>query len=255
MLTQSTYFLNRAVVFATSVLVSVSSALSATVTMNPTMDALVTTGPSGNLANNNYGGAGSISVSAPGLEMGEQQAVLQFNLGGAVSAFDAQFGAGQWSIESISLRLTSGNANNPIFNSPAAGAFGISWMQNDSWLEGIGTPAAPGATGITFSSLQSTFMSANDQNLGSFTYNGSTSGSSTYTLGLSSGLLGDISSGDNVSLRLFAEDSTVSGVFSSRNFGTAGNRPVLTMVAVPEPAAIAMLGIGLTLALLWRKRR
>src|SRR5687768_12763069 len=84
------------------VLLSVASVPGASFTANPTMDALVTTGPNGSRANDNYGGAGSISLSAPGLEMGELQSVLQFNFAGAVSAFNAQFGAGQWSVESVS---------------------------------------------------------------------------------------------------------------------------------------------------------
>jgi len=237
-----------------SVLLGAASALGATFSTNPTMDALITTGPTGNLVNNNYGGAGSLSLSAAGLEMGELQSVLQFNFAGAVSAFNTQFGEGQWSIESVSLRLTAANANNAIFNSPASGTFSISWMQNDLWQEGTGTPASPGASGITFSSLQTTFISPNDENLGSFTFNGATSGASTYTLGPSAGVLSDIVSGGDVSLRLFAADSAVSGVFSSRNFGTAANRPLLTIVAVPEPDTIALLSLGLMAATAWRRR-
>jgi hypothetical protein len=237
-----------------SVLLGVTSALGATFSANPTIDALVSTGPTGNLVNNNYGGAGSLSLSPAGLEMGELQSVLQFNVAGAMSAFNTQFGPGQWSIESVSLRLTAANANNAIFNSPAAGAFGISWMQNDSWQEGTGTPASPGATGITFSSLQSTFIGPNDENLGGFAFNGSTSGASSYTLGLSPGILGDIFAGGDISLRLFAADSTVSGVFSSRNFGTVANRPLLTVVVVPEPDTITLFSLGLMVATVCRLR-
>ena len=237
-----------------SVLLGAASALGATFSTNPTMDALVTTGPTGNLVNNNYGGAGSLSLSAAGLEMGELQSVLQFNVAGAASSFNTQFGVGQWSIESVSLRLTAANANNAVFNSPASGAFSISWMQNDSWQEGTGTPASPGASGITFNSLQTMFIGPNDESLGMFTFNGATSSASTYTLGLSPGILGDIVSGSDVSLRLFAADSAVSGVFSSRNFGTAANRPVLTLVAVPEPHTIALLSLGLMAAAAWRRR-
>lgn len=236
-----------------SVLLRVASALGATFSANPTIDALVTTGPTGNLVNNNYGGAGSLSLSAPGLEMGELQSVLQFNFAGAVSAFNTQFGEGQWSIESVSLRLTAANANNAVFNSPAPGTFGISWMQNDSWQEGTGTPASPGASGVTFNSLQTMFIGPNDESLGMFTFNGATSGASTYALGLSPGILGDIVSGSDVSLRLFAADSAVSGVFGSRNFGTAANRPLLTVVAVPEPDTIALLSLGLMAATVWRR--
>lgn len=235
-------------------LLGVASGLGATYGANPTMDALVTMGPTGNLVNNNYGGAGSLSLSAAGLEMGELQSVLQFDFAGAVSAFNAEFGEGQWSIESVTLRLTAGNANNPIFNSPAAGVFGISWMENDSWQEGTGTPSSPGTSGITFASLQSTFISPGDENLGHFAFSGGTSGATTYRLGLTPGFLNDILSGGDASLRLFAVDDTVSGVFSSKDFGIAANRPFLNVVAVPEPGATAVVGLGLTMVTGWRVR-
>jgi len=226
----------------------------ATFSTNATIDAMVSTGETGNLVNNNYGGAGAISVSAAGQEMGELQSVLQFNLGGAVSAFDSQYGAGQWTIQSVTLQLTAGSANNPIFNSPAAGMLAFSWMQNDSWQEGTGSPSSPGTIGITFNSLQNTYISAGDQNLGTFGFDGGTSGPRTFTLGLASGFVNDIASGNNVSLRLFAADATVSGVFSSRNFGIVANRPLLTVVGVPEPSTVALAGIGLLLAAGWTFR-
>src|SRR5437762_1808279 len=125
----------RALVFLLSGL-GLTSAFGAFYSTNATIDAFVTTGPTGSLVNNNYGGGGSLTFAAAGLEMGEAQSVLQFNLGGAVSAFNSQFGTGQWSIDSVRLQFTAAAANNAIFNSPAAGSFGVSWMQNDSWQEG-----------------------------------------------------------------------------------------------------------------------
>jgi hypothetical protein len=228
-----------------AVFLSATSVLAASFSSNPTIDAFVTTGPSGGLANNNYGGGGSITVAAAGQEMGEAQSVLQFNLAGTAAAFDAQYGAGQWSIQSVTLQLTAANANNPIFNSPLPGTFGISWMQNDSWQEGSGSPASPGTSGITFNSLQTVFTGPNDQSLGVFSFDGRTSGASTHDLTLSSGLSGDVLSGGLASFRLFAADSTMSGVFNSRSFSTAANRPLLTVVAVPEPSTVALAALGL----------
>jgi hypothetical protein len=222
---------------------------------NPTADAFVTTGPTGNLSANNYGGAGSIALAAPGLPQGELQSVLQFNLGGAVSSFNSAFGVGQWSVQSVTLQLTAGAPNNAIFNTPAAGLFGISWMQNDSWTEGTGTPAAPGVSGITFASLQNTFMGAGDESLGTFGVSGATSGAFTYSLGLTPGLTADVLAGDNLSLRLFAADGSASGVFSSRNFGTIANRPFLFIEAIPEPGTLALGVLGLVLLGGWRWAR
>src|SRR5262245_37722351 len=100
-------------------------ALGATFSANPTADAFVTAGAGGALSGNNYGGAGAISLSAAGLPQGEQQSVLRFDLAGALSSFDATFGAGQWNIQSVTLQLTAAPAGAAIFNPPAAGSFGI----------------------------------------------------------------------------------------------------------------------------------
>jgi len=212
----------------------------ATFTLNPAIDAFVTPGPSGNLSGNNYGGAGALDVAAPGLAQGEFQSVMQFNLSAASASFNAQFGAGQWNIQSISLSLTAAAPGNPIYNPSAAGLFGISWMQNNSWTEGTGTPTTPTTTGITFSSLPS-FTSPSDESLGTFSFAGGTSGTATYTLGLTPDFLADASAGNVVSFRLFAADSMVSYLFNSRSFGTTAARPLLTIVAVPEPGALSLL--------------
>ena len=221
-----------------------STGLAASVSVNPAADAFVTTGPTGNLSNSNYGGAGALSVAAPGSGQGEFQSVLQFNLAGARSSFDTQFGLGQWSLQSVTLQVTAALPNNGIFNPSAAGQFGVSWMQNDSWVEGAGTPNGPSATGINFSSLQGTFVGAGDENLGTFGFDGSTTAAATYNLNLSSGFLADLLAGNNVSLRMFAADNAVSYLFDSRNFSTVASRPLLTLTAVPEPGSAALVGMA-----------
>ena len=214
-----------------------------TFTLNPVADAFVTPGPSGNLSGNNYGGAGALSVAAQGLSKGEFQSVLQFDLSGAAAAFNTQFGAGQWTLQSISLTLTATSPNNSIFNATSAGQFSVSWMQNDSWIEGSGTPASPTTTGITYSTLPS-FISVGDEALGTFSFNGATNGTAAYTLNLTPGFSADAEAGNLVSLHLFAADSAVSYLFDSRNFGTASARPVLSIVAVPEPGALSLVATG-----------
>jgi len=226
----------------------------ATLTLNPSADAFVTTGPTANLSGNNYGGAGALSLAATGLAKGEFQSVLRFDLSTARASFDNLFGVGQWSMQSITLFLTTTSPNNAIFNSSAAGQFGVSWMQNDSWTEGAGTPAAPTTTGITFSSLAS-FTSAADEALGTFSFGGGTSGTAAYSLSLTPGFEADATAGNLVSLRLFAADSVVSYLFDSRSFGTTSFRPFLSIVAVPEPGPIALLATGAALLLGTRCRR
>ena len=167
-------------------LIGTQSFYAATFSLNPFADAFVTTGPGGSLSSSNYGGAGTLSLAAPGLPKGEFQSVLQFNLAGAKTSFDTLFGVGQWNIQSITLQLTAAPANNAIYNTPAAGQVDVSWMQNDSWLEGNGNPNSPAATGITYNSLLALLTGA-DENLGLFPFSGATNGASLYNLGVTPG--------------------------------------------------------------------
>ena len=225
------------------------SLLAATVvTLNPTMDALVTTGPSGNLSSSNYGGAGALAISAPGSPKGEFQSVIDFNLSTAKSTFDSIYGVGQWSIQSITLTLNATPNNSPtFFNTTTAGQFNISLMQNSSWTEGNGTPATPSATGINFNTLQSTYVTPGDQALGTFSFSGNTSGMNTFTLTRSSGVFSDLNSGGNLSLQLDAADSVISYLVNSENFSTSADRPLLTITVVPEPTTLAIGATGLVL--------
>src|ERR1043165_1617923 len=102
-------------------------------------DAFVATGPTGNLSDNNYGGGGALGLAAPNLSLGEFQTVMQFNLSSVRNSLDAQYGAGSWTIQSVSLQLTASPHNNAIYNDIAAGQFNVSLMQNNSWVEGTGT--------------------------------------------------------------------------------------------------------------------
>ena len=208
--------------------------------MNPVADAFVTSAQ----PDSNYGGAGALSVAASGLPKGEFQSVLRFDASSAKASFDATFGAGQWLIQNVTLRLTAAYPSKDLFNTSAGGQFTIEWMQNDSWVEGTGTPGTPGTTGITFNTLPS-FLSGNDQSLGQFNFDGATSGSTTYTLEPASNFLSDLSGGNLVSMRMLAANSTMSGLFNSRSFGTQAYRPLLSITAVPEPVTLSLLAVGL----------
>ena len=219
-----------------------------TVPLNPVADAFVTSANT----SGNYGSAGAIAVSAPGLAKGELQTLMMFDFASTKSAFDAEFGAGQWSVSTVSLQLAAANPGNPIFNSSAAGTISVRWVNDDSWAEGTGTPASVGATGVNFGSLAALFGSGT-QSAGSLAFGGGTSGANVITLG-SAGLLADILAGSTGSLNFFAGDSAVSGVFNSRNFNSSANWPVLSVTAIPEPSA-GLLALGGTLLAGLRRRR
>jgi len=238
---------------ATILLVSLPAS-GASVTTTASSDAFVATGPTGDLSGNNFGSAGALAISAGALPKGEFQSVVQFDLSAARNSFDRQFGAGLWTAESVTLRLTSSPHNNPIFNDIAAGQFSVSLMQNNSWVEGSGTGGTPTTDGISFNSLQSTYINnATDQDLGTFTFSGGSSGANTYQLGLSSSLVAKLLAGDDLSLRLYAADNSISYLFSSRANVAAG--PQLTIIAVPEPANLSFWLGGFAMVMLWRWRR
>jgi hypothetical protein len=216
-------------------------------------DAFVANGPTGNLGDNNYGGGGALAVAASSLPNGEFQSLIRFDLSGARLALDAQYGVGQWSIQTVSLQLSSSPHSNAIYNDVAAGLFGVSWMANDSWLEGTGNASNPAANGITYNTLQSTFINNNaDQALGTFSFDGGTTGANSYALNLSPGLTADILSGDDVSLRLFAADNSVSYLFSSRAATFPSQPELIITLAVPEPGGLALF--GLAVGLQWWRR-
>lgn len=228
--------------------------MGASFSTNTIADAFVAAGPNGSLSGNNFGAAGALAVAAGGLPQGEFQSVLRFDLSGARNSFDAQFGAGLWSVQSVTLRLTSSPHNNPIFNDIAPGQFSVSLLQNNSWVEGTGTGGIPTTDGISFNSLLNTLVNnGTDQALGSFSFGGGSSGQNTYSLGLASGLTAKLLAGDNLSLRLFAADDAVSYLFSSRSTGSAG--PQLNITVVPEPSTLALGLAGLAGLWVWRRAR
>jgi len=247
--------LARFLLFTAGFLTGYPHAVSAaTVTLSPTQDAFVSSANS----TSNYGAAGALLVNAAGLPKGEFDSLLQFNFATAKSSFDLTFGVGQWTIQSVTLQLTSANPGSPIFNSPAAaGSFTLNWMQDDSWTEGNGTPAAGSTTGgITYATLPG-FRSGSDQLLGTYSFPGGTSGNNTYTLGMNSSFVGDAAAGNLVSLLALPADSAIVYTANSQNFTTVANRPVLTVTAIgaPEPGVAGLFFAGAGAGLLPRRRR
>jgi PEP-CTERM motif len=224
-----------------------------TLSTTPTQDTTIATGVSNAFINNNYGGAGAFSVSGTGAGKGAADGVLSFNVASITSGFDTQYGAGNWTINSVVLGLVAQppGSNNLFNSSNVAGTFHVDWVPNDSWVEGTGNPNAPTSTGLTWANASL----GTAESLGDQSYNGNT-GAMSFNLTPSAGLLGDIANGSTATLELSAVSSTLSGVFASRNNGTSSNWPVLSITAsaVPEPGRMMLVMLG-ALGLCVRRRK
>ena len=186
------------------------------------------------------------------MPQGEFQSVIEFELSGAQSHFNSEYGVGAWSVQSVSLVLTASAHGNSMFNAAAAGEFGVSLMQNNSWVEGTGTGGAPTTNGITYNSLESAYINnATDQALGVFSFVACTSGTGTNGLNLTSGVLGDLAGGADLSLRLFPNDTNVSYLFNSRMAASNGPMLLITAALAPATLALSVALAGNNLAISW----
>ncbi len=215
------------------------------VVLSPVADAFLSSAQ----PTSNYGGGGALCVASPGSPNGEFQTLFRFDAATALAAFDASFGAGNWTIQSADLRLTAAAPVAFIFNPQSAGFFALDWLASDSWTEGSGSPANPGSTGITFATLPA-LLGSTDEFQGIFAFDGSTTASATYTFVPSSGMRADIATGGLVSIRVYTAPGpppqNIAYVFNSRTNSTTVNRPTLMLTAVANcPADFNHIG-GLT---------
>jgi hypothetical protein len=216
--------------------------------IHPTADTFITAATqNGTSPDSNYGNLGAMTVagSASG-NGGEYLALLKFDPSGAVSQFNTEYGAGQWSLSLVTLRLAGnfatqgavpGNARFPAIN---GGAFSINWFSNDSWTE----------TGATYKN----FTPGAVLNLGNFSY--VPPGDNVpvvWMLNTAPDFISDISANGTVSLQLAPGDSTVSYLFNTRTYSIPANFPLLSLTAIPEPSALALLACGSALLLAARR--
>ncbi len=187
----------------------------------------------------NFGAAGAIAVADAGMAQGAFEGLLRFDAQSARAGFDAGLGAGQWEVLSVTLRLTATIPANPIFNASTAGPFLISWLANDNWDEGMGSPAVPTTEGVAFNDVPA-LVAAGEEGLGQYTFDGSTSGTAVWDLSPSPGLRADIHAGSTLTLRMHGAGSPFAYIFRSRNYPTASAHPTLTITAaLIEPPCYA----------------
>jgi len=209
----------------------------------------------------NYGGAGALEVAGSsstnimnGAATGAMDSFLRFDVSSLVASFNSNLGTGNWQVTGVTLQLTEvGNPNNAVFGS-GLGGFQIYWIANDSWVEGSGTPASPGSSGVVFND-EASLLAAGQVSLGTFS-NSFASGVRRLTLSLPASLLADISNGGSVSFFLTATTDKIGFNFNSRSFGTVSARPSLelTAMAVPEPSTLCLLSLSVAALIAVRRR-
>lgn len=188
----------------------------------------------------------AMEIAAPTASQDRTQlALLGFDTSFITTQFDALYGANAWTVDEVSLTLysrwpTGGvQPNNPRFNVISPGLFTFSWMSNDSWTEAV-----------TYNTLPEYLPGPNNANsletLGTYHFLADGSDPLTWIFELSSGLVGDILTGEEVSIFGAPADSSVGYLFVST---PPGPPPVFSVTAsaapVPAPAALWLFGSAL----------
>ncbi|MBK8915836.1 MAG: hypothetical protein IPM64_14800 [Phycisphaerales bacterium] len=189
-----------------------------------------------------YGAAGALcvagtnSVNGSGSARGRFDTMIKFPMAATKTAFDAQYGAGNWRLATAKLTLSEVDQPvNTIFPR-GVGEFDVIWFSNDNWTEGPGTPnsvVTGTGTQITWSYLSAISPGAVQQPLGRF-QNMGVFDLQTFTLTPSAGLAADVEAGTVVSLRFSPVTSTLGFTFHSRNYGNPDQHPQLALTAAPR---------------------
>ena len=243
------------------VLILHGAAGAAPVTVTATADTFVDSAQ----PDSNFGGAGAMQLTAAGNSKGQLISLIKFDPTAITTAFNSEYGAGDWTPSSITLDLgtnfgTQGaTPNNPIFATIEAGEFDINLMNNTSWVEGTGNPGAPTTDGLTYNELPTYTSTVLDVSLGMFSWTAAGNGTYTFNLGSNSALESAITNDKVISLEFLAADSNVSFLFNTRSYGTVSYQDMLTVnVSIPEPPPGSLLALGgLTLLgrAIWARRR
>ena len=191
-----------------------------------------------NLTGLNFGGAGTLALAPASSPNGEYQSVLRFSVSNAITLFDSALGANSWRITNVSLSFASNFGTEGaqpslgMFDAVHGGQFVVEWLADDSWDEGSGNPNAPSASGVTYGSLTN-LLSLPHEILETNTYTPPGNNvREAYSLRLGTNLIADITSGGEISFRLYAADQQLSYLINSHEFGH-GNEPRIQITTVP----------------------
>lgn len=199
--------------------------------------------------NSNFGTLGAMEIAAPtSSQPRTEEAVLLYDTSALAAGFDSEFGAGNWTVSSVSLTLYSNVSNagqqpaNSIFSKIAAGNFELDLLSNNNWSQ----------SSLTWDTLPDILPGSGNTNtlasLGTFYWPANGGASSTWSLNPDPTLVSAITSGSEITL--FGQPtagSTVAYLFNTR----LNDPSYLNVIAepVPEPSSqVLVLGM---LSLSW----
>ena len=202
----------------------------------------------------NFGTMGAMEIAVPNSTQSRtEESLIRFNTATIDSTFNADYGAGNWTINSVTLTLFSNFATggvqpgNGSFNIIAAGGFELDWLSDNNWSE----------TAITWNNISSILPGTGNNtsaSLGDFYWPAAGAASTTWTLGLDPNLVSDIGSGGLVTI--FGQPTAGSTV--GYLFNTLNNSPAVlnvTASVVPEPSVMALVASSLVGLAAYRRRK
>ena len=135
---------------------------------------------------------GAMEIAAPtGAQSRTEEALLQFDTSAIESGFNSDFGAGNWAVTSVTLKLFSNvstagtQPGNSSFNKIAAGQFELDWLSDNNWSQ----------TAVTWNNLPSLLAGTGgnlQDSLGDFNWLANGASSTTWSLGLDGNMVSDI---------------------------------------------------------------
>jgi hypothetical protein len=203
----------------------------------------------------NFSSLGAMQIAAAtAVQNNVNESLLLFNTSAMDAAFNADYGAGNWQVTGVSLKLFSNMSSpgtqpgNTDFNLIASGGFELDWLSDNNWSQ----------TSITWNSLPGILPGTGgnmQDSLGDFNYTANGAASETWNLGLDANMVASID--DGTPLTIFGQPTSGSTVGYLFNTTKQGNPAVLnvTVAPVPEPGIPALVVSGVAgMAALCRRK-